>query len=127
MAEQVQAQAQSPQALEDIAKSNFDAGVKAERTRREQLSKFLGINADGDKAVMEAIASGKSFEDANAEIQAAVLKGKTASADGENAPEIRTVPDKKDASYGEGTTEEDIAFYKKIGMKPEDVQKYGRK
>src|SRR5574344_407218 len=126
MAEQIQTQAQSSQALEDIAKSNFDAGVKAERTRREQLSKFLGINADGDKAVMEAIASGKSFEDANAEIQAAVLKGKTAAADGENAPDIRTQKTEHKDDYSGSTSGEDAEWYKEHGMSPDDVRKFAQ-
>ena len=67
-------------------------GTKAEQSRREKIVAFRGINAEGDKAVEDAIASGKAYEDVSPSIQAAIARGNSpkAQADGENPPDLKT-------------------------------------
>lgn len=121
--------AENPDALAAFAKERFDAGVKAERDRREALDRFRGINSEGDAAVAEAVQSGKSFAEAAPAIQAAVLRGKVgaAAAAGENAPAVATGGNSPEDSYGEGVSAEDAAWYKKEGLSPADVRKFARK
>lgn len=117
--------AANPGALEAYGKEQFDAGTQAERKRRDDLVAFRGINADGDKAVEEAIASGKTFADANPVIQAAILRGKTTdTADGENAPGVETASDKVPES---GISAEDAAWAEAHGMTAEEFAKHSRK
>ena len=105
----------------ELITSAHDSGVQAERKRRDDLVAFRGINADGDKAVEEAIASGKTFADANPVIQAAVLRGKsTDTADGENAPGVGTASDKV-IETPEGMSLEDVAWYKAHGYTDADI------
>lgn len=117
--------AANPEVLENFAKENFAEGVKAERARRNSLAAFMGINQEGDAAVEEAIASGKSFEEANPVIQAAILSGK-AKAENENAPSVVTEENAVEKIYS-GVSAEDAAWYKANGITPEDVKKYSRK
>ena len=120
--------AENPEALEAYAKEQFDAGVKAERDRREALAQFRGINKEGDAAVTEAVQSGKSFAEAAPAIQAAILKGKVGeAAAGENAPAVATAANDTAESYGENISAEDAAWYKKEGLTPADVRNFARK
>lgn len=114
--------AQHPE-VEEALKAEFENGVKAERNRRDALSKYRGINADGDNAVEEAIASGVSVEDAMSTINAAVLKGK-ADPQTENAPAISTAENDDSAAYGTEISAEDAEWYKQHGMSADDVAKY---
>lgn len=66
------------------------AGVAQEQKRTSDLRAFLGINAMGDKAVNEALASGATYQDSHAQIAAAIEKGKVAPAGGENAASVIT-------------------------------------
>lgn len=105
----------------ELITSAYNSGVQAERKRRDDLVAFRGINADGDKAVEEAIASGKTFADANPVIQAAVLRGKsTDTADGENAPGVGTASDTV-IETPEGMSLEDVAWYKAHGYTDADI------
>lgn len=120
--------AENPEALEAYAKEQFDAGVKAERDRREALAQFRGINKEGDAAVTEAVQSGKSFAEAAPAIQAAILKGKVGeAAAGENAPAVKTGANDTAESYGENVSAEDAAWYRKEGLTPADVRNFARK
>lgn len=116
--------AANPEEAESFAKAQFAAGVKAEQDRRNALNAFMGINAEGDAAVAEAVASGKSFEEANPAIQAAILSGKV-KAENENAPAIIT-GENQNNDYA-GVSKEDAAWYKAHGISPEDVKNYARK
>jgi ATP-dependent Clp protease, protease subunit len=112
--------------LPDLYTQAKEVGAKEERERREALVAFSGINADGDRAVQEAIASGKSAIDAMPHIQAAIEKGRSKNADGENAPAITTKP----AATGsgaegltvEGLTAEDISALKKAGLSDDEIR-----
>jgi ClpP class serine protease len=87
-----QLKAEHPDLVAQIAAWNEEIGVNKERTRREALVAFQGINADGDRAVQEAVASGKSAIDAMPHIQAAIEKGRSKAADGDNPPVVGTKP-----------------------------------
>jgi ClpP class serine protease len=101
-------------------------GMKAEQSRREKIVALKGANADGDKAVEDAIASGKSFDECFPAIQGAINRGKGANANGENAPDLPTKK-QKTASGTLGLTDEDRQAAKMVGMTEEEYIKYSSK
>ena len=107
-------------------KAAFDEGVKAERTRREQLMSFIGINAEGDKAVNEAVANGKEYAEVAPILAAATARGAAKPDTGENAPEVNGA---KPASISgaSGHSENEEAVFKGLGLSDDDVKKYGGK
>ena len=105
-------------------KAAFDEGVKAERTRREQLMAFVGINAEGDKAVNEAIANGKEYAEVAPILAAATARGAAKPDQGENAPALDGAKPVS-ASGASGNSENETAVFKGLGITAEDVKKYG--
>lgn len=107
---------------EAIRTAALAEGAKNEAARRDGISAYLGKTKEGDKAVAEAIASGKSVVDAMPALVAATIPS-TLNAAADNAPSIGArTPDN-----GSGTnadTEDDIAAAKVVGMSIEDYRKY---
>lgn len=114
-----QFKAENPDAYAAIKAEGVAEGIKAEQSRREKIVAFRGINDDGDKAVEDAIASGKAYEEVSPSIQAAVLRGKTAFADGENAPDFNA----RTPENGSGVSATDSEWYKAHGYSDEDIKK----
>jgi ATP-dependent protease ClpP protease subunit len=96
-------------------------GVTQERKRLEQLNAFRGKNADGDKAVDEAIRSGAVFADVAPLIAAAVMNGNGKNADGDNPADVATAAQL--AAGGAGMSAEDKAWYVAHGVKPDEMAK----
>lgn len=107
-------------------KAAFDEGVKAERTRREQLMAFIGINAEGDKAVSEAIANGKEYVEVAPILAAATARGAAKPDTGENAPEVNGAKPVS-VSGAAGSSAEEQTVYDGLGLSAEDIKKYGGK
>ena len=97
-------------------------GVAQERKRLEQLNAFRGINPDGDKAVDEAIRSGKSYSEAAPLIAAATAKGRGREADGENPPDVSTAA--QATAGGEQMSPELARMAGKMGVMPQDIAKF---
>lgn len=103
-----------------VAKAYQD-GIQAERKRVSDLSAFRGQNADADKAVEEAIASGKNASECMAQLVAAVAKGNSKQADGDNPPAVATaVPG--NASGSEGFDDNDREAMKLFGLTAEQMR-----
>lgn len=111
----------------DLYQAVLDEGIKAEQTRREAIAAFMGINADGDKAVADAIASGKSFTDSFPTVQAAVMRGKSPDANGDNPPDIVAKTPENGAGVSGFVNAEDAVWAKTHGMSAEEFAKYSRK
>jgi ClpP class serine protease len=125
-----QLKAEHPDAYSAARAEGFADGIKAEQSRREKIVAFKGINADGDKAVEDAIASGKAYEDVGPSIQAAVLHGKGANANGENAADLKTKAQATasgSAGIPEGMTAEDVEACRKAGMTDAEIKANGPK
>lgn len=104
----------------DLVTAMVTEGVQAERKRVADLRAFSGINADGDKAVEEAIASGKSYTEVAAQLSAAVMRGKSKEADGDNPPVVGTQAQETGSGVHAGgddsLTEEERGFCKAFGI-----------
>ncbi len=98
-------------------------GVAQERKRVEQLSAFKGNNADGDKAVDEAIRTGKSYADVAPLISAAITKGAGKNADGDNPADVATAGQ---AAAGGAAMDPELArMSAKMGVTAADIKKFG--
>lgn len=113
---------QEIQALKD---QSFQAGIDAEKKRTTGLNAWKGLNADADKVVDDAIAQGKSYDDVAPQLAAAVAKGKTKEADGDNPPLVQsgTAPN---ASGVTGLDQKDSEAAKMFGLTPDEYKKYGK-
>ena len=118
----------------DLYTQAEDAGAKKERARIEQLAAFRGVNPDGDRAVEEAVASGKTAIEATPFIMAAIEKGRSRAADGDNPPQLGTATPKSGAGVGpalevDGLSAVDIANLKAAGMTDDEIRAFapGRK
>jgi capsid assembly protease len=113
----------------DAAAALRDEGIQAERKRVAGLSAWKGINADADKAVEEAIAAGKSYEDVASQLAASVAKGNSREANGENAETVATDTAKNGANATApvsvaGMSADDIAKLKAFGMSDDEIRAY---
>lgn len=117
--------AEHPEVYKAALAVGFEDGVKAEQSRREKMEAYLGINADGDKAIKDSIASGKSYEDCQASIQAAILRGNSKNADGENPPDAKSKA--QPTGSGVDLTAEDFEAAKLAGMDPDEYRKFSKK
>jgi ClpP class serine protease len=119
------------QEIQALKADAYQAGIQAERKRVAGLSAWKGINADADKAVDEAVASGKNYDDVAAQLSAAVAKGNSKQADGENAPDLNSGTAKNGAnataSTIEGLSESDVAALRKAGMTDDEIKAYAPK
>jgi ATP-dependent protease ClpP protease subunit len=110
----------------EIVQALRDEGVQAERKRVAGLSAWKGINADADKAVEEAVAAGKAYDDVAAQLAAAVAKGNGKQADGENAGSVAsgTASNGANAAATEfaGLTAEDVAALRANGMTDDEIR-----
>jgi ATP-dependent protease ClpP protease subunit len=102
-------------------------GIAEERARRESLIAFKGINTDGDRAAEEAIASGKAAMEATPAIMAAIAKGKSPDADGDNPPSVSAkVPESAaGAASVSGMSAEDVAALIKAGLTMDEIKANG--
>jgi ATP-dependent Clp protease, protease subunit len=104
----------------------YQAGIQAERKRVAGLSAWKGINADADKAVEEAVAAGKAYDDVAAQLAAAVAKGNGKNADGENAGSVTsgTAANGANATATEfaGLSAEDVSALRANGMTDEEIR-----
>lgn len=100
-------------------------GRAAEKKRRDELSAFLGINAEGDKIVNEALASGADYASLSAKLTAATVRG-SASTDGDNPPAVTSPAPASSGGVSEFTPEE-VAAYKKAGISLDVARKYAPK
>lgn len=119
--------AENPGVLEahdkEIRAAAHAEGMKAEGTRRDGLSAFLGKTKEGDAAVAEAIASGKSVQDAMPALIAATIPSSLAN---DNAPEIGAK--KPDTASGtDGLTDDDRKAMDAFGLTPEQMKKHAKK
>lgn len=112
--------AQAPEHAEALR----DEGRMQERQRVAALDAWAGINADVDRIVAEAKASGKTYNDVASQLNAASIKGKAApETNGENPPAVNTsVPDT--VSGASGFTAEDEKAAKMMGMTMQEYAKY---
>lgn len=110
----------------DIAATLRDEGMQAERKRVAGLSAWKGINADADKAVEEAVATGKAYDEVAAQLAAAVAKGKSKQADGDNAPGVETGTAENGANAEDlevpGMSAQDVRQLKAAGMTIEEIR-----
>lgn len=95
----------------------YQAGIQAERKRVAGLTAWRGINADADKAVEEAIAAGKGYDEVAAQLAAAVAKGNSKQADGDNAASIESGTAKAD-----GLDETDREAMQLFGLTAEQMR-----
>jgi ClpP class serine protease len=105
----------------DLVTALVTEGAQAERKRVSDLRAFSGINADGDKAVEEAVASGKTYNEVAALLAAAVSRGKSAQADGENPPIVATKAQETGSGVGakDELSDEEKALIKNLGITEE--------
>jgi ClpP class serine protease len=109
---------------ETIRAAAHAEGVKAEAARRDGISAFLGKTPEGDRAVAEAIASGKSVEAAMPALVAASIPSKSGTND--NAPSINAkTPDT--VAGTDGLTEDDHKAMNAFNLTPDQLKKYGNK
>jgi len=114
-----QLKAEHPDLVAQISAEAEANGITKERKRREQILALRGTNAEGDKAIEAAIASGESFPDASPGIMAAIIKG----TGGENPPPIvGAIPDT--GSGASDLTADDIAAAKIVGMSLDEYRQY---
>jgi len=78
----------TPEEIAALKATAYQEGINAERKRVNQLAAWKGQNADADKVVEEAVASGKTYDDVAPQLVAAVAKGNSKQADGENAASV---------------------------------------
>lgn len=107
----------------DIAAALRDEGIQAERKRVAGLSAWKGINADADKAVDEAVASGKSYDDVAAQLAAAVARGNSKQADGDNAASVASGTATTGAGV-DGLTDEDREAMAMFKLTAEDMKNH---
>jgi ATP-dependent protease ClpP protease subunit len=104
----------------------YQAGIKDERKRVSVLTAWKGINADADKAVEEAVAAGKTYDDVAAMLAAAVAKGSSKNADGENAASVGSATAENGAGVDGVAVDGEVAkLAAKAGISLDDVKKYG--
>lgn len=112
--------------LKALKAAAYQDGVTAERARVDGLNAWKGINADADKAVNEAIASGKTYTEVGAQLAAAVAKGNSKTADGENATGVQTGTTSNGAGAEDtnvaGLTAADVAGLKALGMTMDEIR-----
>jgi hypothetical protein len=113
----------TPEEIAALKAAAYQEGIQAERKRVAGLSAWKGINADADKAVEEAVAAGKSYDDVAAQLAAAVAKGNSKQADGENAPAVATGTASTGAGV-EGMTDEDREAMAMFGLSADDMKNY---
>jgi ATP-dependent Clp protease, protease subunit len=109
----------------DVANALRDEGIQAERKRNAELAHWEGHNADADRIVKEARASGKYASEIMSQLVSAVAKGNGKQADGENAPVIAT----KTVETGAGVdalTADDREAMAMFGLTAEDVKNYNK-
>jgi len=121
-----QLKAEHPDVYQTAKAEGIAEGMKAEQSRREKIVALRGANADGDKAVEDAIASGKSFEECFPAIQGAINRGKSPNANGVNPPDLRTSTPET-ASGTSGLTEDDHKAAAMFGMSEGDYRKFSPK
>jgi len=108
---------------ETIRSAARTEGMKAEAVRRDGLTAFLGKTKEGDRAVAEAIASGKSVNDAMPALIAATIPSSLAN---DNAPEIHgKTPDT--VAGTDGLTEDDHKAMDTFGLTAEQMKKHAKK
>jgi len=112
----------TPEEIEALKAKAYQDGIQAERKRVADLSKFRGHNADADKAVEEAIASGSNVGDCTAQLVAAIAKGNSKQADGQNAPAVNSQT-AATASGADGLDAEDHEAMKLFGISQADYLK----
>jgi hypothetical protein len=115
----------TPEEIAALKAAAYQEGIQAERKRVSGLVAFKGINADCDKAVEEAVAAGKSYEDVAPQLAAAAAKGASKHANGDNAPEVQsgTVDTESGAV---ALSEEDKEAMDMFGLSAEDMKAYKR-
>lgn len=117
--------AANPGVLEAHDKVTFDAGCKAEATRRDGLSAFVGKTKEGDAAVAEAISSGKSVADAMPSLIAATIPSSMTLAN-DNAPTINGKTPENGAGT-DGLSDGDKKAMEIFGLTPEQYKAYNKK
>jgi ATP-dependent protease ClpP protease subunit len=104
----------------------YQDGIQAERRRVAGLTAWKGINSDADKAVEEAVASGKGYDEVAAQLAAAVAKGNSKQADGDNAPAVTSAVAKNAGNTTDETVDgmsaEDVRQLKAAGMTIEQIR-----
>lgn len=107
----------------EISAAAHAEGARAEAARRDGISAFLGKTPEGDRAVAEAIASGKSVEAAMPALVAASIPSKPVN---DNAPPINAkTPDT--VAGTDGLTEDDHKAMTAFNLTPDQLKKYGNK
>jgi len=81
--------ASNPEVYQAALAVGYDNGIKAEQKRISDLNAWAGMNADVDKVVEDAKATGKSFADVQAQLSAASARG-VKQLDGANPPAAGT-------------------------------------
>lgn len=113
---------QEIQALKD---QSFQAGIDAEKKRTAGLNAWKGLNPDADRVVDDAISQGKTYDDVAPQLAAAVAKGKSKEADGDNAPAVASGTVTNGAGVS-GLDEKDMEAAAMFGLSLEDYRKYAK-
>jgi ClpP class serine protease len=103
----------------DVAQALRDEGIQAERKRVNQLAAWKGQNADADKVVEEAVAAGKTYDDVAPQLVAAVARGNSKQANGDNAPAVTTA-----AAQSDGLDDIDREAMAMFGTDPAEYRKH---
>lgn len=121
-----------PMTLDQLKAEHPDAykearaeGIQAERERVAHLSAFEGINAETDKAVKEAVASGKTYAEVSPIITAAVARG--SKLDAENAPLVESGAAANAGGVGDVLDDLDREAMGIFGTSAEDYRRYHKK
>jgi ClpP class serine protease len=109
--------AENPNLYAQAVEVGKKEGIQAERKRREDFSHWKNVNAETALIAEEAIASGKTYDEVAARLQASAAKGKTPESALENAPDVAS------GTY-QGFSEDDKAAAKMAGMSVEEYKKY---
>lgn len=117
-----QIKAEAPEAAAALR----DEGVQAERKRVAGLNAWKGINADADRAVEEAIAAGKTYDEVASQLAAAVMKGNSKAADGDNAPVVASAVASNGAGVEGSLDEHDREAAKLFGFTADEYKKFGK-
>lgn len=110
--------------MPDIVAALRDEGIQEERKRVSDLTAWRGINKEVDRAIEEAVASGKTYSDIASQL--AALASKTEASDVGNAPAVPTAAPATASGVEteeDELDEEDREAMKVFGIKEDDYRK----
>jgi len=121
-----QLKADHPEAYQSAMAVGMELGVKAERTRVEELAAWEDVSPACAAIVADAKATGKSYSQVASQLSAAAAKGPKAAAN-DNPPKVSAFEAPKASTEDAGDPASEAAFLAmaaKNGYTPEQAKKY---